>query len=385
MEIFLILFFNFLKIKQTNKQIMDIVQNSFLLNIPKEIFNHHISVYFSHKNFKVLRLVCKTLHLYVQEVFKPIRKEFDFNVNTQINNSLPPIQFYQCAFSTDNNYPFNFLTSIYCQNLKILTIRGFINKEFNHIPSTLTYLNLAGCKNIGDEGLKCLTSSNIIDLDLYGSDITDKGLIYLPKKLNCLDLSFCVISSEGLKHLPSTLTILTIISLSDNRVIIDDEGLKYLPSNLIYLNLSDGDITDEGLKYFPSKLKTLNLRKCKSLNGKGLKYLSSTLTDLNLSSCENITDEGLKYLPSNLITLDLAFCKSLNGKGLKYLPSNLTDLDLAFCENITDEGLKYLPSNLTKLNLSSCHNISDEGCLYLPKKIKNLNISGCKKIKCLKE
>ncbi len=233
-----------------------------------------------------------------------------------------------------------------CPKIEHLSLpQSVTNEDLAFLSSNLTSLELLGCRNITDDGLKEVSKL---------------------KNLTWLNLRWCNITNEGLKEVSKL-------------------------ENLTSLNLSWCNITDDGLKDV-SKLKTLtslSLSGCRKITYEGLKEVSKleNLTSLNLALCTKITAEGLKEVSKlkNLTLLDLVGCTEITNEGLKEVSKleNLTWLDLAGCTEITDEGLKEVSKleNLTWLSLWKC-NITDEG-LKEVSKLKNLtslHLALCTKI-----
>lgn len=149
------------------------------------------------------------------------------------------------------------------------TLMHWLNLSF----ATLTKLDITNCKQITDEGLKCLQSREfkLRDLNISGCElITDQGLKYLEHlPLTHLDISFCeLITNQGLivlEKLP--LTCLNLVRC----VLITSKGLTHL-KNLPLINLSIEWIT--GMKYFK---KQLSHKTCFTSRDTELKKLSLDL------------------------------------------------------------------------------------------------------------
>jgi len=186
----------------------------------------------------------------------------------------------------------------------------------------LSYIDLK-LTNIDDYSLICISKLNkLIYLNIYGCDnITNIGIKFLLKLINLkyLNLSFCT----KITHFEIYLTNLEYLSISNCYSINNYNTLKYL-TNLQKLTITESRINDHTL----SNLKKLN-----------------KLTHLDISSCQQIKGEGFKYLPQSLLFLNISFCLNIKNNTLQSLPSNIERLEMYFCQN----SIEPL-SSLTKLN-----------------------------------
>jgi internalin A len=84
---------------------------------------------------------------------------------------------------------------------------------------TLTALDLSGCRGLTDERMKEVAAlTTLTDLNLSGTDASDKGLLALApmKELTALNLSGTEVSNKGLNELaaPDVLPNLQVLNLS---------------------------------------------------------------------------------------------------------------------------------------------------------------------------
>lgn len=166
----------------------------------------------------------------------------------------------------------------------------------------LRILNLRECWGTTEKGLQCLAGlTQLRELDLQKTGVSDEGLKHLEKLTNLQSLSFywdLGITDKGLRHLQG-LTALRHLDLSSCSE-VTGAGLTHLSNlrNLHYLNLSDTKISDDDLIHLQKfrNLNTLILHYTK-ISDKGLARLEglNRLQTLDLSSTD-VTDKGLKHL-----------------------------------------------------------------------------------------
>jgi len=151
------------------------------------------------------------------------------------------------------------INSLRTLDLCYATVRDVNLSRLTHLPS-LEEINFDACP-VGDWSIAHLADNNVVpnllSLNLADSEITDLGMVHIPKfkKLKHLSLFYCNISNRGLRHL-SSMTSLEILNL-DSRDISDD-GLYHLRklSNLRCLDIFSGRITDIGCVHI-GKIKSL--------------------------------------------------------------------------------------------------------------------------------
>ncbi len=214
------------------------------------------------------------------------------------------------------------------------------------------------------------TQSRFMSVDLADTELTDLGMVHLPKfeRLTRLSLFYCNVSNNGLRHLQN-MTSLEVLNLDSREV--GDDGLAYLRhlKNLKSLDIFSGRITDVGCGHL-SKISSLeSLELC----GGGVGDLGCTLlaqlqnlTSLNLSQNERITNRGAAALAalSNLKALNLSNTR-VNAAALRFFSSlvKLQSLALYGCRGIENgNGLAKLQSGLPSLKcLRLNSNASDDG------------------------
>jgi hypothetical protein len=246
---------------------------------------------------------------------------------------------------------------------------------------TLRSINLLGCHNVTENGIKYLTffCQNLRDLNLKGcTKVNDNALSYLAQfeHLVNLDLTGCVhISDLGLRH------------LSNSKA---KKNLKFLDLTFCH------KITDEGLQWLSqlTALETLNLQCCRFVTNKGLSHVINACRDLktlNLTGCDKATLSGIDA-PRGLVHLEklaMMGCKLTSDSCMNNLiswTSNLKELVLAFSDHVTDKGIKSVVEGckqLRYLNLKRCDNITDLSLEYISANLcdtlQHLNLTGCRK------
>lgn len=189
--------------------------------------------------------------------------------------------------------------------------------------------------------------TNLADLNLTRSPVTDAGMFYVGKlvQLKSLLLGGTVISDEGLEQLQKL-------------------------TNLKSLNLIRTGATDDGLRYFSeaTSLEALWLE-CTDITDRGLEVLSCfpklALLDVGNTA---VTDEGLAAVSrlQDLEEISVAACEGVQGPGLRHL-SGLSRLTHLFADNcsVGDEVLPYirhLPLQVLSLNWTE---VTDDGLPFI--------------------
>lgn len=289
-------------------------------------------------------------------------------------------------------------------NCRRLTDEAVVN--VSHLSTSLTALNLDGCRCLTDRSLDAL--SGLVELRKLNLDqcdlITDEGLTSLEDLINIeeLSLGWCrLISDDGLEILanqPNRSQVLRTLRLA--RCSITDDGLEHLEKleRLEHLDLNGcvnigsaelGEtlgklihLTSLDVSYCPGILRSSWQGKINALKSLELCYAGvqdnhlsrlrslPNLEELNLDSCI-ISDWGIAHLIDNevmpnLTTLDLADTDISNAAMEKIAQfENMRHLSLFYC-NITNRGLRHLASmkKLEVLNLDS-RDIGDDGLKYL--------------------
>ena len=237
-----------------------------------------------------------------------------------------------------------FRTNITCEGLTRLNIKLM----------ALQTLDLNNCRKLTDQGLHetvGLTSGNLNELNLSGTDITAEGLARLAIKLDCIK----ILKLDGCREL-------------DNHSFL--EILNISAKSLKVLDISRTNVTCEELSELDIKLKDLqklNLDSCKSLTNQRIMEIlhitGENLRELNLSRT-NITGEEL--LDARMPKLEI-----LKMDGCK----NLTDEMLLKILNITGETLRDLDLSRTKITCEAFFHLN------IGLKLEILRLDGCRNLK----
>ncbi|XP_063076151.1 NACHT, LRR and PYD domains-containing protein 12-like [Engraulis encrasicolus] len=228
--------------------------------------------------------------------------------------------------------------------------------------SNLRHLDLTGNKQLGDSGVKLLST----------------GLEHPNCSLETLELQYCNLSDNSCSYLAAALrsnsSSLRHLNLSWNKQ-LGDSGVKLLST---------------GLEHPNCRLETLELRGCNlpdsscSSLAAALSSNSSSLRHLDLSRNERLGDSGVKLLSTglehpncrletlNLLACDLpdSSCSSL-AAALRSNSSSLRHLHLSRNTQLVDSGVKLLCTGLEHpncrletLDLWDC-DLSDSSCSSL--------------------
>lgn len=175
-----------------------------------------------------------------------------------------------------------------------------------------------------------------------------------------------------------------IVILKDSQ--ISDKGLDYIPDNVYRVNLTNTKITDAGLKRLTQRCKNLHLidlAECHNLTDQGLEALVDlpTLKFLTVSS-DRCTDNGMKVIKKLKTVEQLSFqgMKNLTDKGLEYIVENPRIRTLRIdTTKITPKGLPLIAKlkHLFLLDMGWL-GIGDDGLKMLPNSevLRSLDISG---------
>lgn len=235
----------------------------------------------------------------------------------------------------------------------------------------LQEINLDSCP-VGDWAIAHLADNNVVpnltSLNLADSDVTDLGMVHLPKfkKLARLSLFYCNITNAGLRYI-AELSELEVLNLDSRE--ISDAGLCHLRNlqNLRCLDVFSGRITDSGCAHI-ARIKSLeSLELCGGGVGDlGCTLLSSleNLTSLNLSQNERISNRGAASLAGlkNLRALNLSNTR-VNASALRFLGGlvKLQSLALYGCRGIEEgKGLAALQNGLPSLKCLRLNTSSNE-------------------------
>lgn len=268
-----------------------------------------------------------------------------------------------------------------CPHLKELdlshcehAVNDFVLYEFSKFNSrNLTILQLAGCRQLTDEGLHCLTmgSPRLREVSLEScSQITSSSApsIASLKHLQKLNVAHCPLLTdtflqEGVTHCQE----LTSLNLSHCKT-ISDSGLLHLNtlSKLCSLNMSElHRVTDLAmtavLKHWPA-LEDLSVEKCSSLTNLFLLELAKNqhyIRRLNLTFLTNITDDGILNMLSNNEDDIVPSDENQSPDGGR---KALFELFLGKCNLLTDISVISLAHHcpqLVRIYLAGCRQISD--------------------------
>lgn len=278
------------------------------------------------------------------------------------------------------------LDASFCPNILRASWQGKINKlkslelcysgvrdhHLSHLTNlpNLEELNLDSCP-VGDWAIAHLADNNVMPnlarLDLADTDLTDLGMVHLPKftKMARLSLFYCNITNAGLRHLAS-MPALEVLNL-DSRS-IGDNGLAYLKGlkNLKSLDVFSGLITDAGCAHLCQIKSLQSLELCGGGVGDlGCAFLASldNLTSLNLSQNDRISNRGAASLATltNLKALNLSNTR-VTSAALTFLGGlvKLQSLAMYGCRGVSDgDGLDALQLELPSLRCLRLNRVSD--------------------------
>lgn len=259
--------------------------------------------------------------------------------------------------------------------------------------SQLETLDVQGCENLGDFGLRSIGGLNHLKtLNMQGCDgISDSGILQLVSnakvefglealpELHTVILSRCSrISEKGLLALVQTLSgSLSRLEVCYTGRISDDfiRHLALLSNNrLRCLRLSGhNNITAAGIGALGQRCKylgELDVDCCEGFANDSLVSLQVLrhVHSLNLSYCPQL--QGVLAVPNwKLQVLSLRACTALDDGALLTLLGlcqELRTIDLSECTNLTSRAFssilrrrKEMPPNLDMLNIKSCPHVSD--------------------------
>lgn len=224
--------------------------------------------------------------------------------------------------------------------LRYLSLEGCeLGHQYQDALSKLTtsyplILNLAD-SSVTDEALRGIHDLHIVDLNLRGTDMTDKGLEHFSEHSHCqhLDLSFTQCSSVSLAQVLPTLSLqsLSLRGLKLSQSVLNAIGRC---PQLVTLNLANSNVQDLWLAelHQAQHLEHLILYQT-PVTGSTLALLSTLdeLSYLDLSDCP-VSSQAMKHL--------------------QQLPA-LSSLHL-MGSDLTDEGYEHLANTaVTHLNLSN--------------------------------
>lgn len=286
--------------------------------------------------------------------------------------------------------------------------------------TSLTSLDLSGCKGLTDDGFEVVAMAciSLKWLNLSSARITDigmraithncwrlKNLIMKDLYLISDDVFFFDLEKDGRKEADENmLTSLTELDLTDCTRLTDRalEGLSIRCENLVNLKLGGcSNLTDRAIdlllkepkcgKERGKHLTKLSFAFCTQMTDQGISKICQAcakIDTLDLSGLVHLTDEVMKVLAEycpHLQNLSLARCKRLTDKTLCTLADYLwiEELDISHCNKITDEGLEVIAlefTGLKKLNIAWLQRVTDRTLSVLGRSCKvlaSLDISEC--------
>jgi hypothetical protein len=244
----------------------------------------------------------------------------------------------------------------------------FVCHDKTIFPQTLEVLNLNSCEVDGDPlGLKTLPDS-LIRLSLVETDVDADGLLFLPKKLQYLDVQGCEYLDEAcIPSLPQNLTTLIMPEISSS------DSVEVFPKSIETLYFAISSISDAEINHLSPQLKELSICGTELINFNLRTNLPLSLTSLTLTWIR-LDDQSLKHLSKSLQNLDIPGT-FITDKGIEFLSHSLKNLTISDCRNITDEGMNF-PGDLESLVLSDAIQVTDDGLLKLPSQLKKLSLDG---------
>jgi len=326
----------------------------------------------------------------------------------------------------------------------LLTFRSNLpiyDSDFNHLPRSLTALELTRQNSVDGDGFRFLPPQ-LSHLRLFIAsnhlETLKDNLIYLPKTLTSLELPYLShVDEVFLSKLPNTLLQLNLSRVHD----FSDHDVGLFPCALTHLNIkAASSLTNRSVLRLPPKLTFLCVQPNETnskLTADAVRLLPSSLNsywelprslqreytrlylqnqleggEVNASQslprwvASNLTDELMHMLPPDLHTLDLGNNKFITEHGIlrvpmglqrlylpslpdsprwpgsliKYLPRGLRDLDLPFVEDLQDSHIMKLPPNLTRLRIcieSKSSPLRVRSFQFLPSQLKQLDVPMC--------
>ena len=286
-------------------------------------------------------------------------------------------------------------------------------------------LNLRGWSLTGTDLVGILEAisnrSDLVELILNGNDgLGGSAISWSPhlmqmKHLQKLQLSWCSLTDEDMKHIAVSLSVmpsLAELDLSGNTAlggsaISSSPHLKQM-KHLQKLHLSWCSLTDEDMKHIavllsdmPS-LAELNLLGNEALGGSAISWSPHLkqmkhLQNLHLSWC-SLTDEDMKHIAvllsdmPSLAELNLSGNEALCGSAISWSPhlkqmKHLQNLHFSYC-SLTDEDMKHIAVSLSdmptlaELDLSGNTALGGSAISWSPhlkqmKHLQKLHLSWC--------
>eukprot|EP00026_Physarum_polycephalum_P001997 Phypoly_transcript_02001.p1 GENE.Phypoly_transcript_02001~~Phypoly_transcript_02001.p1 ORF type:complete len:648 (-),score=51.44 Phypoly_transcript_02001:294-2237(-) len=285
-----------------------------------------------------------------------------------------------------------------CLGLKLLHISKcyqITDKAFAD-PCILALLDDV-CTKDTENKPKTKPFSNLIELDVSGTKITDETIVFISDcctELKLLDVSDCNITIKSINVVEEKLSGLKVLRVSgchmdygssftrlkkletlvarqcplmgDNTIV---DLINSSPS-LSSLDLQWSGITDttiEELRKISTKLVTLRLSWCSLVGESALGDLLKTCANLQTLdvSWRSMHDDTLRTISencTNLKLLDISGCNELSAKSLGTCGGDTLEfLSLSWCRGLTDEALGKIINrslNLKTIDISLCNSIS---------------------------
>jgi uncharacterized protein YjbI with pentapeptide repeats len=234
----------------------------------------------------------------------------------------------------------------------------------------LQHLKLGNLFQITDAGLQVLSGMSLLGLDLSRTNITDAGLALLKGiRLQYLNLRDCTqITDSGLEFLSG----IPLQDLNLRETNITNNGLRYLEKMPVTkLNLSRSKVTSEALLNV-NTLQWLNLYGCGITI---IKICSQNLVELDVGGCEKLQEIEGDFI--SLRYLNLSGCVSLKSLNFLERAVHLQTLDASRCFSLIGLNALAEKKSLIKLNLMDCIKVSDSHVSLLQKapSLQSLNLS----------
>jgi len=229
-----------------------------------------------------------------------------------------------------------------------------------HLPRSLVYLKV----NLLQEGqVKC--------------SIFPRGLRHLHIFQEC--------DMRDLKNLPPNLKYFTVNSCNLSDVQTDPpqflEGLSILGSQHISQNLLNGlkllyithmsEISDDDIRHIPRTLTSLTIRNNVKISGKTFGGLPPELKYLDLSHVREVVDVDIYRLPPGLQVLRLESCESLTDKCVDLLCNLHPEMREVYLHERTPKTPGGLPPGLNYIDLSRVREVVDVDIHRLPPNMTN--------------
>lgn len=264
-----------------------------------------------------------------------------------------------------------------------LTSKGICSglRDLKH--SSLTKLDLGGCAEVDDDGVRALAEAGLQlrELSLRSCrSVSDVSVSLIPvafPELRKLNLSWCTL-----------ITDFGVLGLEKDSPSFEPKKKQYHTDRF---SRSHGELGFFTAPTFEEKITSIGEKELeKAIEARGCKGLTqlSRLEYLDLSNCPHLTDlsfeKGLSF--PNLRNFQLAFCRNLTDNGLKALANsnpNLEVLNLSHCHLITNDSLTVLVSSiktLIELNLTACNKLGNKSLEIIAencRRLKSINLSMC--------